>query len=115
MVMPLHHPQRVAFHVLAGDEPGRVLAATALRAPGLDPADAQALALPQRVERQPLVLADDAAALVLDRAGLLLDVAVEEFAEGPLADEADAGGVFLLRVRQPDLRRQPAHLGLVQF
>jgi hypothetical protein len=71
MVVALHHPQRVGRHVLARHEPRRVVAAAALRALDLHAADAQPLPLAQRVERQALVLADDAAALVLDRARLL--------------------------------------------
>ena len=92
-----------------------MLAAAARRALLLDAADAQSLALAQRVEGQADVLAQLAAALVLDRAGLVGEVAVQELAEGPLADEADAGRVLLLRIGQPDLLGQPAHLGLGQL
>jgi cytochrome c-type biogenesis protein CcmH len=42
--MALHHPQRVARHVLACHEPGRVLAAAARRTLFLHPANAQTLA-----------------------------------------------------------------------
>ena len=76
----------------------------------LDAADAQALALAERVEAQADVAADRASALVFDRAGLMAQVAVEELAKRPLADEADAGGVLLLRVRQLDLGGDLAHL-----
>jgi single-strand DNA-binding protein len=62
VVMPLHHPQRVALHVLARDEPRRVLAAATRRSLGPHAADAQALALADGVEAQPGVLADRAPA-----------------------------------------------------
>jgi hypothetical protein len=48
-----------------------------------------------------------AAAVVLDRPGRVGEVAVEELAERPLADEADAGRVLLPRVRQADLGGDP--------
>src|SRR5262245_6885772 len=115
MVVALHHPQRVLRHVLAGHEPRRVLAAAALSALFLDAADAQALALAQRVERQAYVPADHAALRVPDRPRLLADVAIQEVAEGPFADEADARGVLLPGVGQPDLRRDAPHLGLAQL
>ena len=47
--------------------------------------------------------------------GSLADVAVQEFAKRPLANEADAGGVFLLGVGQADLQRDATHLGFEQF
>src|SRR5206468_7804484 len=111
----LHDPQRVLREVLACHEPRGVFAATACRALVLDAADAQALALSQRIERQALVLADRAAARVLDRPRLLADVAVQELAERPLADEADAGGVLLLRVGQAHLFGDLPHHGLAQL
>jgi hypothetical protein len=49
------------------------------------------------------MLADAAAAVVDDVARLLAEVAVQELAERPLADEADAGGVLLLGIGQADL------------
>src|SRR4051794_39739840 len=115
MVMALHHPERVPFHVLARHEPRLVFAAAAPRALFLDASDAQPLALAQRIETQPLVLPDDAAALVLDRARFLRNVAVQEFAERPVADEADPGGVLLPGIRQAGLLRDPTHLGLAQL
>src|SRR6185369_3135488 len=102
-------------HVLARDEPRRVFAAALGRAAFLDPADADALALAERVEAQAHVLADHPAAVVLDRPRRVREVAVQELAERPLADEADAGRVLLLRVRQADLGRDAAHLGLRQL
>ena len=81
----------------------------------LEATDAQALALPERVEAQADVAPDRATAVVFDRTGLVTQVAVEELAKRPFADEADAGGVFFLRVGQVDLGREVAHLGLLQL
>jgi hypothetical protein len=78
----------------------------------LHAAEADALALAERVEAQADVLADRAATVVLDRTRLVREIAVQELAERPLADEADAGRVLLLRVRQADLGGDPAHFGL---
>ena len=50
-----------------------------------------------------------------DRPGLARQVAVEEFAERALADEADAGRILLRVVRQARLGRERPHLGLFQF
>ena len=61
-------------------------------------------AAPERVEAQAHVAPDYAAAVIFDRAGLVTQVAIEELAKRPLADEADAGGVFLLRVGQAGSR-----------
>ena len=47
------------------------------------------------------MLADDAVRVVLDRAGLALQVAVEKFAKRPLANETDAGAVLLFRIGRP--------------
>jgi hypothetical protein len=114
VVMALHRDQRVAGDVLGRHEPRRVLAAAARGALLLHAADAQPLALAQRVEAQAHVLAQLAAALVLDGTGLVRQVFVQELAEGPLADEADAGRVLLLRIRQRDLGGDASHLGLGQ-
>jgi hypothetical protein len=83
-----------------------------LGGPFLDAAEADSLALTERVEAQADVLADGAAAVVDHRSRLVREVAVQELAERTLADETDAGRVFLLRIRQADLGRDPAHLGL---
>ena len=115
MVVPLHHPERVFFHVLARHKPRRVVAAAALCTFGLEAANAQSLALAQCVKAQAHVLADGLSLVVLDRARLLGDIAVQKVSERPLADEADAGLVLLLCVGQADLKCQAAHLGLVQF
>ena len=59
--------------------------------------------------------ANGAACGILDRARLLADVAVQKFAEGPLANEADARGVFLFGIGQTDLFGNAAHFSLVQL
>ena len=61
------------------------------------------------------MFAQHAALVVFDRAGGFGDVTVKELSERPLADEADAGRVFLFRVGQADLVSDAAHLGLVQL
>ena len=115
MVVALHDAERVARHFLAGDEPRRVFACAARCTALLQSADADALALAKCVEAQAHVLADRAAAVVRDRTRRIREVAVQELAERPLADEADAGRIFLLRIRQADLGGDAAHLGLRQF
>jgi len=84
-------------------------------APGFHAANAQALALAQRVKAQAHMLAQNAAAVVPDRAGRLGDVAVQKLAEGPLADEADAGGVLFPGVGQANLTGDAPYLGLAQL
>ena len=113
--MALHGVEGVGGHVLAGDEPGGVVAAAARRAFFLDAADAQALPLAQGVEAQAHVLADGAALARLDGAGARLQVAAQEFAKGPLADEANAGGVFLFGVGQPGFGGDAAHVAFAQI
>ena len=94
MVVALHHDQRIG---------ARSLCAT-YQASRPRPADADALPLADRVEREADVRADALALGRHDRPGLARQVAVEEFAERPLADEADAGGILLGVVRQRALR-----------
>src|SRR3546814_5772638 len=55
-----------------------------------------------RSERQAVVAPHPLALRREDVAGLGGQVAVQEFAERPLADEADAGGIFLGGVVQAD-------------
>ena len=88
--MPLHCPQGVGLHVFARHKPGRMFAAAFLCAAHLQAANAQALALTQRVKRQAYMLANGVAFGILNRTGLFGDVAVEEFTEWPLAYEANA-------------------------
>ena len=76
MVVSLHHPQRVARHVFARHKPRRMFSAAALRAFFFDAANAQTLALAQRVKTQALVLPDLAPRICLDGAGRFGDVAV---------------------------------------
>ena len=100
-----------------------MLTATFGRALGFDPADTQALALPQGVKAQAHMLAQNAAVMpaasfgraIPDRAGLFLDVAVEEFTEGPLANETDASGVFFSGIGQANGLGNLAHLGFAQL
>ena len=124
VVVPLHHPERVFLHVFARHKPRRVLAHTALpfgedgfefRAFGLDAANAQALALSQRVKTQALMGAQHASFGVFDGAGLFGDVAVEEIPKGALANEANAGRVLLLGIGQANLVGNPAHFGFLQL
>ena len=110
VVVALHDVQRVAGDVLARHEPrlaGAVRVLVRLQA-----ADADALALAQRVERQAHVLAHGLAVVQLDRARLVRQVAAEEFAERALADEADAGRILLGRIRQVQFFRDLAHFRL---
>ena len=104
MVMPLHHEQLVGGKVLPRHVPG--LARTT---------DADPLALADRIEGEPDVLAERAATFIDDRSRRLRQIAVEEFAERPLADEADAGRVLLGVVRQPRLECDAAHLAFLQL
>src|SRR4051812_27996410 len=115
MLMSLDHPKRVALHILPSHKPRRMLTRATLRAFFLDAADTQALPLAERVEAQALVLSNAATAFVLDRSRLLGDVPVEELPKRPLADEADAGRILLLRVGQSDLVGDAPHFGLAQF
>ena len=68
VIVPLHHPQGVGRHVLAGHKPGRMFATAFLRTPRFQPANAQSLPLAQGVERQPDVLCNRLAFVVFDRA-----------------------------------------------
>src|SRR5690606_33675052 len=86
------------------------LAAAAARA-----ADAEALALADRVECETVVRADHAPVVGDDRTRARRQITAEELAERALADEADAGGVLALRVRQTDRCGDLAHFALVQF
>src|SRR4051812_33575097 len=104
MVVPAHHDQLVRRQALFRDIPRLTRSA-----------EADTLALADSVEGKPDVLAHRAAALVDDRTRRLRQVAVEEFAERPLADEADAGRILLGMVRQPGLRGDAPHFGLFQL
>ena len=63
-------------------------------------ADAEALALSERVEHESHVLPDQAPVERVDVARVGRQVAVQELAERPLADEADSGRILLVVVRQ---------------
>ncbi len=101
----LHDQQRVAREILAGDEPWIVTGALA-------PADTEPPALAERVALEAAVPPDHLAVFGLDRAGLRGQPASDEIAEGPLADEADAGRIALVRDRQAPVARDAPHLGL---
>src|SRR6185503_4748909 len=106
VVVALHHDERVGVQVLLRHVPG------VARASGL-PADADPLALADGIEREADMGSDAHALGRHDRPGLARQVAVEEFAERPLADEADAGRILLRVVRQSCLRGDAADLALV--
>jgi len=92
----LDDDQHVAGEILARHEPRRFDCAPAA-------ADAEPAALAKRVALEAAVAADDRAVRRLDRAGAARQPATYEVAERPLADEADSGGVPLVRDRQASL------------
>src|SRR2546421_2453912 len=104
MIMPLPHEEWVGGEFFPPDARGPAA-----------PADADALALPDRVEGKADVLADRAALVVDDWPRRLRQVAVEELAERPLADEADAGRVLLCVVWQLRLQRNAPYLAFLQL
>src|SRR5271169_5821315 len=61
------------------------------------------------------MLADHLAVGVFNRAGFGAQMPAQEFLEGPLSDETDAGAVGLVEHREPRRVRTPAHLCLAQF
>jgi hypothetical protein len=100
----LHDDECVARDVLRRHEPG---CRTALA----HSADAEPAALPERVALEPRVPADDRAVRRLDRAGTARNPATDEVAEWPLADEADAGRIALVRDGQAAVARDRADFG----
>ena len=84
----LGHVQHIAGDILAHHEPGLATGAMA-------PADAQAVALAQRVIHRTLVLADQFPLGRAHLAGAGRDVLRQEAAEIAFADETDAGGILL--------------------
>jgi hypothetical protein len=107
MIVSLHDHEHVALQVLVCDVPRRFGRITT-------PADAQALALAERVIHEPAVLPEPAAGAVLDIAGLRGQELRQELREGPFADEADAGAVFLVEDRQHQLARPAPDFLLAQ-
>ena len=113
--MPLHHPQNVLGHVLAGHKPRRVFTTAALCAFGFDAANAQALALAQGVKTQTHVLANGSACCVFDGARFFGNVAVQEISKGSLTNEANACGVFFLGIGQANFFCDLTDLRFQQF
>jgi len=101
----LHHHERVAREVLAGDEPGRIAAALAA-------ADAEPAALAERVALKAAVPPDHCAMFGLDRARPPGQPAPDKITEGPLAYEADSGRIALVGDWQPALAGDAPHLRL---
>src|SRR6266581_725067 len=108
MIASLHDDQLVLVEVLPRNVPGPAFGA-------LEPADSDALALADGIERKPDVLADDLSLGRAHRARLLRQIAAEKLPERPLADKADSGRAALGEIVQPRLLRDCAHLGLLQF
>src|ERR1044071_2990840 len=108
MIRTLHDDQHIALQILVRDIPG--LAAGLVGA-----ADAESLALSERVIHEAAVATDDAALGRLDAAGLRRQILFEELLERALADEADAGAVLLVEHGQGLLLGNAAHLILVQI
>ena len=124
VVVSLYHPQCVFLHVLTRHKPRRMFTHTALperlnrfefRALGFNAANAQPLALPQRVKAQALVRTQHTPFCVFDRSGFFGDVAVQEVAERALANEANASGILLFGIRQADLISYATNLSFLQF
>src|SRR5690349_17231950 len=105
MFVTLHYREHVAEGVLLRHVP-RGLLRVALAA------DADARALPQRVEHKAVVAAEDAAFGRADLARLGRQVLAQELGETPLADEADPGTVFLVMVGETGLPGQRPRVGL---
>src|SRR5688500_8246050 len=108
MVVALHHDERIGVAMFLGYVPR--LAGRAAFSSYSD-----ALALADRVEREPDVLPDDFSFRGLDGSRHSRQIAVQEIAERTLADEADAGRVLLRVVRQAGLERDAPHLAFLQL
>src|SRR4029453_8717586 len=61
------------------------------------------------------VFADDRTVRCANRPRRHRQITTEKLSERTLADEADAGGIALCRVRQPDVMRDFPDLGFVQL
>ena len=107
-MLPLLDDEQVPLQVLADDEPA--FAAAVAPAP-----DAQTPALAQGVVHEPVVASDPPAVLVHHIPGGGGQVGHEKLFEVPLPDEADAGGVLLLRHGQPISASQVPNLLLLQI
>ena len=104
----LRHDQRVVHEILVCHVPRLLGVVTAS-------ADAEALALAYRVVHQAVVLPERLAVDAAHDPRLRRQVAAQEVAEAPLADEADAGAVLLGGDREGVLAGDAPHLGLGQF
>ena len=108
MVVPLNDDQFVLREILAAHVPGpagRILQA----------ADADAFSLADSIEREPDMLPHGLALGRAHRTGLPRQIAVQELAKRPFADEADSGRAALGEVVQSGLLGDSAHFGLPQL
>ncbi len=88
----LHHDQDIVFQILTRDIPWLVAGiATA--------ADAESLALADRVVHQPTVFADGLAFRCLHQSRVCRQVSGQEFPERAFTNETDASAVFLVEHR----------------
>ena len=92
-----------------------MLATAFLGAFGLDAANAQTLALAQRVKAQAHVLPNPSTLRIADGPRLFGDITIQKVPERPLTDKADASRVFFLCVGQSNVLRHLADLGFVQL
>ena len=104
MLGSLSYQQYVALQVLINDIPGSLRAI-------LHTPDAQALSLTVGVIHQSRMLADLFTFCCLDDSRLGRNILLEEIFELTLADEANAGAVFLVRSTKPKPCRNSPHLG----
>ena len=86
VVVALNDDQGVSWEIFTSDVPRRFLVTAATT-------DLETAALPERVEGEPAMRADEFPVCRLDRTGFLAHVLREELSKGPLADEADTGTV----------------------
>ena len=107
MIPALDDDERVAHKVLACDEPWG--SHTVLQS-----ADTQAAALSERIACEPLMPANDHAVDGFNRTRNARQPGLQELAEGPFADEADAGGIWLVEYRQAAFAGDGAHFRLAE-
>jgi len=107
MIPALDDDECVTRKVLARDEPWG--SHTVLQS-----ADTQAAPLSERIACQPLMPANDHAVGGFDRARNARQPGLQEFTEGPFADEADAGGIGLVEHRQAAFAGDGSHFRLAE-